>query len=123
MWRRNWWPSLAFAGTLDETGDVGDDEVGVIVDLDDTEIRFEGGEGIVGDLRFGCADHTDQRALADIGKSDEGDVRHQLQFELQPDVLPVFALLSECRCPALVRPELGVASAPRPPAAQSQRSP
>ena len=47
-------------------------------------LRLERGERVVGDLRLGRADHADQRALADVGEADEGDVGHQLQLELQP---------------------------------------
>ena len=57
--------------------------------------------------------------LPTFGKPDQGDVGHQLQLELQPDVLAVLALLGERRRPPLVRPELGVA-APAAPAGGTQ---
>jgi hypothetical protein len=42
------------------------------------EVRFERGEGIVGDLRLGRRDHADQRGLAGVGEPDEGHVGQQL---------------------------------------------
>ena len=39
--------ALALARTLDEAGDVGDDEVGVVVDAHDAEVRLERGERVV----------------------------------------------------------------------------
>ena len=48
--------------------------------------------------------------LPTFGKADQRNVGHQLQFELQPAVLAVLALLGERRRPALVRQELGVAA-------------
>ena len=42
--------SLALMGTFDQAGDVGDDERIVVAAIDDAEVRFEGGERIVGYL-------------------------------------------------------------------------
>ena len=70
--------ALALARPLDQPGDVGDDELGVVVEAHDAEVRFQRGERVVGDLRLGRRDDADQRALADVGEADEGDVGHQL---------------------------------------------
>ncbi len=106
--------SPALAGALDQAGDVGDDELGGVVDAHDTEVRFERRERVVGDLRAGRRHDADQRALADVREPDERDIGHQLHLELEPPVLAVLALLGEARRTALVRQELGVA-APTPP--------
>ena len=111
--------AAALAGALDEAGDVGDDELGGVVEAHDAEVRLERRERVVGDLRLGRRDHADQRALADVGEADEGDVGHQLQLELEPALLAVLALLGEARRPAPVAEELGVA-APAPPAGGGQ---
>ena len=113
-WRRNWWPrplpSLApsmrpgMSATTNSRG---------VVEADDAEVRLERRERVVGDLRLGRRDDADQRALADVGEADEGDVGHQLHLQLQPALLAVLALLGEVRGPAPVVEELGVA----PPAA------
>ena len=55
---------LALAGALDETGNVGDDELGIVIETDHAEVRLERRERVVGDLRLGRRDHRDQRALA-----------------------------------------------------------
>ena len=91
--------AAALAGALDQAGDVGDDELGGVVEADDAEVRLERRERVVGDLRLGRRDHADQRALADVGEADEGDVGHQLQLELEPALLAVLALLGEARAP------------------------
>ncbi len=103
-------PTLARA--LDQSRNVGDDELRVVVDADDTEVGLEGRERVVGDLRLGRRDDADQRALADVGKADEGDVGHQLQLDLEPALLAVLALLGERRGAALIGQESGVASSP-----------
>ena len=109
----------ALAGALDQAGDVGDDELGGVVEAHDAEVRLERRERVVGDLRLGRRDHADQRALADVREPDERDVGHQLHLELEPALLAVLALLGEARRPALVGQELGVA-APAAPAGRGQ---
>ncbi len=103
--------TVALARSLDQARDVGDDELGVVVDAHHTEVRLERRERIVGDLRLRCRDHADERRLADVREPDERDVGHQAEFEPQPALLTVLALLGEARCATLVRQELGVAAA------------
>ena len=110
-------PTLARA--LDQARDVGDHEVGVVVELHDAEVRLERRERIVGDLRLRRRDHADERRLAGVREPDEGDVGHQTEFEPQPVLLAVFALFGEARGATLVRQELGVA-APAAPARRGQ---
>ena len=101
----------ALAGALDQAGDVGDHELGVVVDAHDAEVRLERRERVVGDLRLGGRDDADQRALADVGEPDERDVGDQLQLELEPALLAVLALLGEARRAPPVGQEPGVAAA------------
>ncbi len=82
---------------------------------------LERGEGIVRHLRFGRGNARYQCALARIRKADEGDVGHQLEFEVQPALLPHLPLLGERRRPSLVGQEAGVA--PTPPAAGGDEEP
>ena len=53
------------------------------VDVDHAELRMQRGEGIVGDLRLGGADHREEGRLAGIGQADQAGVGDQ--FEPQPD--------------------------------------
>ena len=62
----------ALAGALDEAGEVGDDELGVVVEAHHAEVRLEGGERVVGDLRLGRRDRRDQRGLADAREARRG---------------------------------------------------
>ncbi len=69
---------------FDEAGEVGDGEglgVGVLADLDDAEVGFEGGEGVVGDLGPGGGEARDECRLADVGVADEAGVGEETEFE------------------------------------------
>ena len=69
---------------FDEAGHVGYGEgffVGGVADLDDAEVGFEGGEGVVGDLGLGGGEARDERGFADVGVADEAGVGEQAEFE------------------------------------------
>src|SRR5687767_6074113 len=83
--------AMTFMRSLDETGDVGDDECLIVIRTHNTEVRDERCEGIVGDLWFRGADHRDQRRLAGIRQSDDPDVGDEFQLDEQ---LALFALLA-----------------------------
>ena len=48
--------AFAFGGTFDDAWDVGHDEALVATIADNAEVRYQGGEGVVGNLRLGCRD-------------------------------------------------------------------
>ena len=102
---------LALGGAFDEPGDVGDHELGAVVEADDAEVRFERGERVVGHLGLGRRDAADEGALAGVREPDESDVGHELELELEPPFHAVLALLGERRRPAVVGEEPGVAPA------------
>ena len=58
---------------FDEAGDVGEHEL-VVAEAHDTEVRFERGERIVGDLGLRRAHRRDQRGLPRVGEADERGV-------------------------------------------------
>ena len=69
---------------FDEAGHVGDGEgffVGEVADLDDAEVGFERGEGVVGDLGLGGREARDERGFADVGEADEAGVGEQTELE------------------------------------------
>ena len=71
---------------FDEAGHVGDGEgllVGEVADLDDAEIGFEGGEGVVGDLGLGGGEERNQRGFADVGVADQAGVGEETEFEAE----------------------------------------
>src|SRR5215207_1680204 len=107
--------ALAPAGALDETGDVGHHVLVTVSGTHDAEMRFERGEGVVGDLGLGRRDAADQRRLAHVREADQRDVGEELELEPQPPLLADLALLGEGGCPPPVGQEPGVA-APAPPA-------
>ncbi len=74
----------AEVGAFDEAGEVGDGEglgVGEVADLDDAEVGFEGGEGVVGDFGFGGGESGDEGGFADVGVADEAGVGEEAEFE------------------------------------------
>ncbi|OEI69093.1 hypothetical protein Cus16_0923 [Curtobacterium sp. ER1/6] len=72
--------ALALGRTLDQPGDVGDGEADV-AGLDDAEVRGQGRERVVRDLRLRGGDRGDERGLAGTREADERDVGDGLQLE------------------------------------------
>ena len=71
-------------GSFDEAGNIGDDEADFVLgiaDGNDSQVRLEGGEGVVGDFGTRRGDARDQRGLADVRISDKADIGEQLQLE------------------------------------------
>src|ERR1700743_1503887 len=71
---------------FDQAGKVCDYErflVRFLANGNDTDIRLQCGEGILGNLRLSSGDARDQRGLAGIGIADEADIGQQLQLEAE----------------------------------------
>ena len=66
-------------------------------DMNDAELRLQGGEGIVGDLGLGARNRRQHGRLSRIGKAHEAGIGNQ--FEAQPDP----ALLARPALPRLAR--------------------
>ncbi len=76
----------AEVGSFDEAGHVGDGEAEVVwgvADLDDAEVGFEGGEGVVGDFGAGGGEAADEGGFADVGEADEAGVGEEAEFEAE----------------------------------------
>ena len=86
----------ALRGTLDEAGDVGEDELAV-VGVERAEDRLQRGERVVGDLRRGPREPGEQRGLACVRLPDEAGVGKQLQPQLDRAGLAVEPALGEPR--------------------------
>src|ERR1700756_1688088 len=72
----------AFARSLDEPGDVGDDELPPIRGLDGPENGRERRERIIGDLRPRVRDAREERRLSRVREADQRGVGEQLQTQL-----------------------------------------
>jgi hypothetical protein len=103
--------AATFTRPLDQTRNIGDDILETIVKPHDAEIGFEGREGIVSDLRLRRRNARDQRGFTDVGISDERNVSHELDLEIEPALLANLALFCERRGPTGVRKEAGIALA------------
>src|SRR4029077_6448469 len=66
----------AAAGTLDEAGDVGDGRPALVAvaEVEHAEVRLEGRERIVRDLRGRGRDRREDRGFARVRQPDEADV-------------------------------------------------
>jgi hypothetical protein len=74
--------AAAFRGAFDQAGNVGHDEF-VPVDADDAEVRDQGGERVVGDLRPGVRDGGEEGGLAGVRQAHKSRIGDQ--FQAQPD--------------------------------------
>jgi len=105
---------LPVACPLDQPRNVGQHHLEPIIHPHHAEVRLEGREGIVGDLRLGRRDAADERRFPDVREADDGNVGHQLELEPEPPLFAVLALLGERRRPSLVAQKPRVASATLP---------
>ena len=71
----------AVAGALDQSRDIGHDEGFFLRHLHHAQHRGQGGEVVVGDDRFGPADHRDQGRFSHIRIADQAHIGQE--FELQ----------------------------------------
>ncbi len=70
---------------LDDAGDVCHDEADALVHVDHAQVRVEGGEVVVGDLRVGVGGHAEQGGFAHVGEAHQTHVCQEL--ELQNDLV------------------------------------
>ncbi len=101
--------ATAFGRAFDQSGNVRHHELRCVArtsaafaDAHHAKIRHECREGIVRDLGSGRRNARDQRGLPDVGKTDQGDVGLQLQFEVEPVLLAVLTLFGEGRRASVV---------------------
>ncbi len=93
----------------------------LIAQIEHPEIRLEGREGVVGDLRRGRGQGSEQGGLAGIGQADESHVRDEPQLEANPAFLARLALLGVVWGLMRRRREVDVAQAATAAAADEER--
>ena len=108
--------------TLDEAGHVGDRRAPVlrVIEVHDAEVRLEGRELVVGDLRPCRGQRREKGRLAGVREPDEADVGDEAQLETEPALLPGLALLGVLRRLVRRAGEVDVAE-PAAPAAPERR--
>jgi hypothetical protein len=96
---------------LDETRHVRDrrSPLVVLAEVEDSEIRLEGRERVVGDLRVSRGHGREERRLAGVRQTDEPDVGDEPQFQPEPALLAGQALLGVLRRLVRRRREVDVA--------------
>src|SRR5262252_4396800 len=74
--------------TLDQAWDVRHHQASPAVDLSDPELRAERREGVAGDPRRRSGYGPQQRRLTRVGRADQPHIRHQLELQAEPALLP-----------------------------------
>src|SRR4029077_19123530 len=72
----------ALMGAFDQARNVGEHEFSA-ADIDHAELRMQGGERVIGDLRLGGADGGEKRRFSRVRKADDPGIGDQ--FQPQPD--------------------------------------
>ena len=106
----------AFARPLDEARNVGDRRQPAVVhaEVHDAEVRLEGRERVVGDLRVRGGQRREQRRLAGVRKAHEADVGDEPELQADPALLAGLTLLGVLRGLVRRRREVLVAEAAAP---------
>src|SRR5579864_3240936 len=63
----------ALMSALDQAGNVGEHEFAA-ADVDDAELRMQGGERVIGDLRLGGADRGEKRRFSGVRQADDAGI-------------------------------------------------
>ena len=71
----------AFAGTLDQAGNVGADKACALAHRHNAQRGHKGGKVVVGDLGLCRTDGGDEGGLTHVGEADQTHVRNQLQLQ------------------------------------------
>src|SRR5215510_2143207 len=89
--------AMTLVRAFDQTRDVSHNESAKIPEIDDSQMRFKRRKGIVRDFWLSRRNRGDKSRLAGIRKTDQADVRQQLQFKLQVCLLTGTAFLMVTR--------------------------
>src|SRR5262249_38349137 len=107
--------------SLDEAGDVGEDEAAAVAEADHAEVRRERRERVVGNFRAGPRGRGQERGLPRVGEADDARVGQELQLEAHGALLARRARLGGARRGVPRRFEMDVA-APAVAAARDDRA-
>ena len=99
-------PTLAGPG--DQPRHVSHGELGPSRRLHHAQVRLQGGKRVVGDFRASRGDPRNECALSGVRESHKGYVSHEPEFQPQPALLAVLALLGEAWSSSSVAKEPGV---------------
>jgi len=84
-------------GSLDDPGDVGNDEGEMITPGNDAQVWNQGGERVIGDFGPYRGDLGNQSGFAGIGEPDDPHVGHEFQFQQDPAEFPGLAAFGMAR--------------------------
>src|SRR6185437_2099199 len=82
---------------LNQSGNIGDHESTKVTEIDNTKMRLQSRERIISDLRSRRGDSRDKRRLSRIRKTNQTNVREQLQLELHIQLFTLAARLMVAR--------------------------
>ena len=98
--------ATALVSALDNTGDVGHNERLMVAHLNDTQIRFECGKGVVGNLRLCGRDNRQERTLTSIGEAHKTYIGQHLKLQDEGTLIAILTGL--CIARSLIRSTLEV---------------
>ena len=99
------------ARALDNTRNIGHDEVLLLTDRNHAEVGHQSREVVVCNLRARRRDHAQQRGLSDIREADQTDIGQQLQLKDNVALDPRQTRLGKTRCLTRRRCKMRVAPA------------
>jgi hypothetical protein len=79
---------------FNQTGDIRQDQLILVIEIDYTQIWFKSGEGIIGDFGFGIGNCSQQAGFSRVGHAHDSDIRDQFQFQPQDFFFPGLAFFS-----------------------------
>src|SRR5689334_11337728 len=83
--------------TFDQPRNVGDHESTKVTEIDHPKMRLQRRERVVSDLRSCRGDGRDKRRLSCIRKTNQSNIREQLQLELQVQLFTLASRLMVAR--------------------------
>ena len=81
--------TLTLVSALDDSGNVGHHERLMITHLDNTQVGFKCGEGVVCNLGFCCRNDREQRTLTRIGETHQTYIGQHLQLEDESTLIAI----------------------------------
>nr|GEU28071.1 probable solanesyl-diphosphate synthase 3, chloroplastic [Tanacetum cinerariifolium] len=88
----------AFGGAFDQARDVGDHKAFLVRDADHAQVREQGRERVIGNLRTGIRHGRNERRFTGVGHAQQTDVRQHFQLEADFAAFAFLALGLLARC-------------------------
>ena len=85
----------ALMSARNQSGNVGNDKIFIVCILHDAQMRRKRGEGVIGNLGFGCGNTGDKGRFARIGETDNAYIGQNFSSSLSVNSSPVHSFLGK----------------------------